>query len=150
MLQHGAVKHVYSAIDDSRSGDSQLFPKANDSIVQIQLNGSVSGRVWNPARRHADQSAMFPVKANEFTKIQFQKRVAIQYQKFRSLRKMAFREFHRACRLERGRFLRVDDLNARFLAVAEFFFDLIGEMARAHDQAADALGLQLPDQQLQE
>src|SRR5260370_40530371 len=61
---------------------------------------------------------------------------------------MTFREFHGTRRSQRARFLRVHNLKVPFVTIAEFFFDLVGEMSGTHHHAADTLRSQLPDQQL--
>ncbi len=63
---------------------------------------------------------------------------------------MVLGESYRARRAQRLFFLRIIDCNVKGLAISEFIFDLIRQIASTHHQAADSLRTELPDQQMKE
>src|SRR5579864_6344144 len=63
---------------------------------------------------------------------------------------MAFRELHGTSSSEWPGFLRIRNLYVPLVAVAQFVFNLVGEMPCTHNQTPYTLRSQLPDQQLKE
>ena len=71
--QHGSIEHIHSTVYDAGNLSPGLLMKVNDPMKRVELNGSVPRRIGNSPHRHANQSAMFPMKTNELAEIEFQK-----------------------------------------------------------------------------
>jgi hypothetical protein len=93
---------------------------------------------------------MFMMKTNQLTEFEFQKRVAIHDYKFGSIAKVGSCQLDRAASPQGAQFLRVLNRNVPRSAVTECFFDLVAEITGAHNQTADSLATELPDQQFKE
>ena len=146
VLEDSAVENIHTTIYQGWNLDSIFLVEANDAMISIHFDGSVTRCIGNSPYRHADHSAMLPMKAQELTEIEFEKGVTVQKQEFGNSSKKALGEFHRTGCSERARFLRVVNSGPPLMTVAELFFHLCGKVPRTHHHAPDTLRSQLPDQ----
>jgi len=146
VMEDGAVENIHTTIHQGGNLGSIFLAETNDPMISIHFDGSVTRCIGNAPYRHADHSAMLPMKAQELTEIEFEKGVTVHKQEFGNSREKAFSEFHRTGCSERARFLRVVNSGPPLMTVAKLFFYLCGKVPRTHHHALNTLRSQLPDQ----
>jgi hypothetical protein len=146
VLEDGAVENIHTTIYQGWLWDSIFLAEANDPMIGIHFDPSVTRCVGDSPYCHANHSAMLAMKAQELTEIEFKKGVTVQKQEFGNSSKKALGEFHRTGCSERARFLRVVNSGSPSMTVAELFFHLCGKVPGTHHHAPDTLRSQLLDQ----
>ena len=63
VLEDSAVENIHAAIYQGSKRGSIFLAEANDPMISIHFNGSVTRCVGNSPYRHADHSAMLAMKA---------------------------------------------------------------------------------------
>jgi len=138
-FQDRSIKYVHAAVYKAWCRITAFLTKANHSILRAELNATVPRGIWHSSNRHTNQTAMYMMKTDELGKVDFQKRVAIHYQEIGILLDMAPCQLQRSCRSQRMRLRGILNRDVPFPPIAEFFFNLVGKMTRAHHDAANTL-----------
>ena len=139
VAQQLTVEHVNSAVYQAWLVRSRFFAKRCDSQLVVHLKSPVTRCIRNASRRHADHSAMRPMKTQQLWEIDFEKGVAVHDHKFRSASEIPFGEFDRASSAERTRLARIINDHIHRAAIAEFLLYLSGQVTGTHDQVAETL-----------
>jgi hypothetical protein len=88
------------------------------------------------------------MKLNQAAEINFHKGITVHYQEIAGVSEELPSEFNCASGAQWMWLSRILNLKAQVSTISELPFNLVSEVAGAHDQIADPLATQLPDQQL--